>query len=95
MECKHKRELPFNLAFHYSKCHEDKISKCACGDNSESDICMKTDISLNTRNGNPVNPNPNPNSNSNPNPNPNPNPNSNPNPNPNPKKIQIQIQILI
>ena len=43
LECKHKCELPFNLAFHYSIYHEDKISKCACGDKTLSGICMKTD----------------------------------------------------
>ena len=96
LECKHKCGLPFNLAFHYSICHEDNISKCACGDKSSSGICMKTDCSLNprnrftnlrsrfpdTRNDNSVNSNPN----LSPNPNPNPNLNSNPNPNPNPNQ---------
>ena len=28
----HKCGLTFNLAFHYSRYHEYKISKCACGD---------------------------------------------------------------
>ena len=89
-ECKHKCGLPIVLAFHYSMLHEDKISKCACGDKTLKGICMKTNCSFNRRNGNSVNPNLNPNSNSNPNHNANPNPisisnpNSNPNPNPNP-----------
>ena len=41
LECKHKSGLPFNLAFHYSIHHEDKISKCACGDKTLSGICIK------------------------------------------------------
>ena len=28
LECNHKCGAPFNLAFHYSICHEDKIGKC-------------------------------------------------------------------
>ena len=77
LECKHKCGLPFNSAFHYSICHEDKISKCACGDISFSGICMKTDYPFNTRNGNSVNPNPNSISNPNSILNPNANPISN------------------
>ena len=40
LECSHKCGLPFNLAFHYSIYHEDKISKCACGDKTLSGICI-------------------------------------------------------
>ena len=46
LECSHKCGLPFNLAFHYSIYHEDKISKYACGDKALSGICMKTDCSF-------------------------------------------------
>ena len=46
LEFKHKCGLLFNLAFHYSIYHEDKISKCACGDKTLSSICMKTDCSF-------------------------------------------------
>ena len=46
MECKHKCGLPFNFAFHYSIYHEDKISKCACGDKTLSGICTKTHSSF-------------------------------------------------
>ena len=42
---------PFNLAFHYSIYHEDKISKCACGDKTLSGICMKTDCSFKDESG--------------------------------------------
>ena len=41
----------FNLAFHYSIYHEDKISKCACGDKTLSGICMKTDCSFKDESG--------------------------------------------
>ena len=90
--------LPFNLVFHYSICHGDKISICVCGDKSLSGICikelaspMKTDCSFNPRNGStdlrsrfPDTRNGNSvNPNANPNPNPNPNSIRNPNPNPN------------
>ena len=51
LECKHKCGLPFNLAFHYSIYHEDKISKCACGDKTLSGICMKTDCSFRDESG--------------------------------------------
>ena len=40
-ECKYKCELPFNLTFHYSVCHEDKTSKSVCGDKTLSGICIK------------------------------------------------------
>ena len=46
-------EFPFNLVIHYSICHEDKISKCVCGDTTLSGTCvkeiaspMKTDCSV-------------------------------------------------
>ena len=58
LECKHKCGLPFNLAFHYSIYHEDKISKCAHGDKTLSGICikelaspMKTDCSFKDESG--------------------------------------------
>ena len=41
LECIHKCGLPFNLAFHYSIYHEDKISKCECGDKTLCGICIK------------------------------------------------------
>ena len=41
LECYHKCGLPFNLTFHYSIRHEDKISKCECGDITLSGICIK------------------------------------------------------
>ena len=41
LECNHKCGAPFNLAFHYSICHEDKIGNCACGDKTLSGICIK------------------------------------------------------
>ena len=40
-ECNHKCGATFNLAFHYSICHEDKIGNCACGDKTLSGICIK------------------------------------------------------
>ena len=46
LECNHKCGAPFNLAFHYSICHEDKIGKCVCGDKTLSGICIKTDCSF-------------------------------------------------
>ena len=51
LECSHKGGLPFNLAFHYSIYHEDKISKCACGDKTVSGICMKTNCSFKDESG--------------------------------------------
>ena len=51
LDCSHKCGLPFNLAFHYSIYHEDKISKCACGDKTLSGICMKTDCSFKDKSG--------------------------------------------
>ena len=51
LECSHKCGLPFNLTFHYSIYHEDKISKCACGDKTVSGIRMKTDCSFKDESG--------------------------------------------
>ena len=51
LECSHKCGLPFNLAFHYSMYHKDKISKCSCGDKTLSGICMKTDCSFKDESG--------------------------------------------
>ena len=51
LECNHKCGAPFNLAFHYSICHEDKIGKCVCGDKTLSGICMKTDCSFKDESG--------------------------------------------
>ena len=51
LECKHKCGLPFNLAFHYSIYHEDKISKCADGDETLSGICVKIDCSFKDESG--------------------------------------------
>ena len=68
LECSHKCGLPFNLAFHYSLYHEDKISKRACGDKTLSGICMKTDCSSKSESGynssSSINSNSNSNSNS-------------------------------
>ena len=41
LECKHKCALPFNLSFHYSTCHKDKIGKSVCGEKTLSVICFK------------------------------------------------------
>ena len=46
LECNHKCGASFNLAFHYSICHEDKIIKSIWGDKTLSGICMKTDCSF-------------------------------------------------
>ena len=51
LECNHKCGAPFNLAFHYSICHEDKIGKCVCGDKTLSSICIKTDCSFKDESG--------------------------------------------
>ena len=89
LECSHERGLPFILAFHYSIYHEDKISKCACGDKTLSGICMKTDCSfkdecgynssssVNSNSSSSINSNSNCNSNSSINSNSNYNSNSN------------------
>ena len=51
LEFNHKCGVPFNLAFHYSICHEDKIGKCVCGDKTLSSICIKTDSSFKDESG--------------------------------------------
>ena len=51
LECSHKCGLPFKLAFHYLIYHEEKISKCACGDKTLSGICMITDCSFKDESG--------------------------------------------
>ena len=86
LECNHKCGDPFNLAFHYSICHEDKIGKCACGDKTLSDICIKTDCSFEDESGyspsidssynSSSSPNPSSSSSSNPSPDSSPNPSS-------------------
>ena len=68
LECNHKCGLPFNLAFHYSVYHEDKISKCACGDktsssNSNSSSNYNSSISSNSNSNSTYNSKPNSNSN--------------------------------
>ena len=50
-KCKHKCGLPFNLAFHHSIYHEDKISKCACGEKTLSGIFMIVDCSFKDESG--------------------------------------------
>ena len=76
LDCNHKCGAPFNLAFHYSICHEDKIGKCACGDKTLSGICMKTDCSFKDEFGY----SPNNDSSSNPSSSPNHSPIPSPNP---------------
>ena len=51
LECSHEYGLPLILAFHYSIYHEDKISKCSCGDKTLSGICMKTVCSFKDESG--------------------------------------------
>ena len=51
LECNHKCGVPFNLAFHYSICHEDKTGKCVCGDKTLSGFCIKTDSSFKDESG--------------------------------------------
>ena len=75
-ECNHKCGDPFNLAFHYSICHEDKISKCICGDKTLSGICMKTDCSFKDEFGYSPNSNSNPSIDSSSNPSASSNPSS-------------------
>ena len=41
LECNYKCGTLFNLVFHYKTEHKDKISGCACGDESLSGICIK------------------------------------------------------
>ena len=75
-ECNHKCGAPFNLAFHYSICHEIKIGKCVCGDKTLSSICIKTDCSFKDQSGY----NPRIDSSSNSSSSPNPSSSSGPNP---------------
>ena len=67
----------FNLAFHFSICHEDKIGKCVCGDKILTDICIKTDCSFKdeSRYSPSIDPNPSSSSSSSPNPSIDPSPN--------------------
>ena len=74
----HKCGAPFNLAFHYSICHEDKIGKCVCGDEILSGICIKTDCSFKDESGY----SPSIDSSSNPSSSPNPSSSSSSSPNP-------------
>ena len=80
LDCNHKCGAPFNLAFHYSICREDKIGKCACGDKTLSGICMKTDGFFKDEFGYSPNIDSSSNPSSSPNPSPNPSPNHSPNP---------------
>ena len=77
LECNHKCGAPFNLAFHYSICHEDKIVKSVCGDKTLSRICIKTDCSFKDESGY----SPGLDSSSNPSSSPNPSPSSSSSPN--------------
>ena len=89
LECNHKCGAPFNLAFHYSICHEDKIGKCVCGDKTLSGICIKTDSSCDSSDESGYSPSVD--SSSNPSSSPNTSSSSSPNPSidpsPNPKVI--------
>ena len=78
LECNHKCGAPFNLAFHYSICHEDKIGNCVCGDKTLSGICIKTDCSFKDESRY----SPSFDSSSNPSPSPNPSSSSSSSPNP-------------
>ena len=40
LECYYKSGSPSYLPFHYKMKHNDKISKCTCGDNILSGICL-------------------------------------------------------
>ena len=51
LEFNHKCGAPFNLAFHYSKCHEDEIGKFVFGDKTLSRICIKIDCSFKDESG--------------------------------------------
>ena len=77
-ECIHKCGAPFNLAFHYSICHEDKIGKCVCGDKTLSGIYIKTDCYFKGESGY----SPSIDSSSNPSSSPNPSSSSSSSPNP-------------
>ena len=89
LECNHKCGAPFNLAFPYSTCHEDKFGKFVCGDKTLGGICIKTDCSFKDESGY----SPSFDSSSNPSPSPNPSstssssPNPSIDPRPNPKVI--------
>ena len=76
LECNHKCGAPFNLAFHYSTCHEDKVGKCVCGDKTLSGICIKTECSFKDESGY------SPSIDSSSNPSSSPNPSIDPSPNP-------------
>ena len=78
LECNHKCGASFNLAFHYSICHEVKIGKCVCGDKTLSGICIKTDCSFKDEFGY----SPSIGSSSNPSSSPNPSSSSSSSPNP-------------
>ena len=45
LNCNYKCGTPFTLAFHYKIEHRDKISECACGDESLKGICMSGTVS--------------------------------------------------
>ena len=45
LECNYKCGTPFTLAFHYKKEHKDEISKCVCGEQSLSGICINEFVS--------------------------------------------------
>ena len=51
LECNHNCGALFNLFFHYSKFHEDKIGKSVCGDKTLNGICVKTDCSFKDESG--------------------------------------------
>ena len=78
LECNHKCGAPFDLAFHYSICHEDKIVKCVCVDKTLAGICIKTDCSCKDESGY----SPSIDSSSNPSSSPNPSSSSSCSPNP-------------
>ena len=52
LERKHKCGHPFHLAFHYSIYHEDKISKCKCGDETLIGNCIM-ELAWGTKGGAP------------------------------------------
>ena len=89
LECNHKCGAPFNLAFHISICHEDKIGKCVCGDKTLSGICIKTDCSFKDESGNSssIDSSSNPSSSPNPSSSSSSSPNPSIDPSPNPKVI--------
>ena len=89
LERNHRYGVPFNLAFHYSICHDDKIGKGVWVDKTLSGICIKTDCSFKGESGY----SPSIDSSSNPSSSPNPSsssstsPNPSIDPSPNPKVI--------